>query len=152
MTEPYEKMNRRQLLKTTGARAVGAALAAIGLGSTIKGAEPDNGPDDLDMYDFLMPRVKFTHEKREVDRWNVRPGGDANLLRELSSVIRCKVKPIRQAYDWQPQWSASACRAGSVRNGVHDDIDPHLNCLLVFGPAKYAAATVAPATVKIRRA
>jgi len=80
-------------------------LAVAGLGSTIEGGEPYNGPDDLDKYDFLMPRVKFTHEKREVDRWNVRPGGDANLLRELSSVIRCRVKPIRQAYDWQPQWS-----------------------------------------------
>ena len=27
------------------------------------------------------------------------------MLRELSSVIRCRVKPIRRAYDWQPQWS-----------------------------------------------
>jgi len=101
-----EKISRRQLLKKAGGQAVGAALAATRLCSTIQAGEPDNGPDDLDKYDFLMPRVKFTHEKREVDRWNVRPGGDANLLREFSSVIRCRVKPIRQAYDWQPQWSA----------------------------------------------
>ncbi len=106
MKEQYEQMNRRQFLKSAGGRTVGAALVASGLGSTIRAGAPDNGPDDLDKYDFLMPRVKFTHEKREVDRWNVRPGGDANLLRELSAVIRCRVKPIRQAYDWQPQWSA----------------------------------------------
>ncbi|MHC4119793.1 MAG: DUF4159 domain-containing protein [Planctomycetota bacterium] len=106
MKQQHENMNRRQFLKIGGAKTVGAALAASGLDSTVIAAEPDNGPDDLDTYDFLMPRVRFTHEKREVDRWNVRPGGDANLLRELSSVIRCRVKPIRQAYDWQPQWSA----------------------------------------------
>jgi len=100
-----EKINRRQLLKKAGAEAVGSALVATGLCSTIQAGEPDNGPDDLDKYDFLMPRIKFTHEKREVDRWNVRPGGDANLLRELSSVIRCRVKPVRRAYDWEPQWA-----------------------------------------------
>ncbi|MEA3224527.1 MAG: DUF4159 domain-containing protein [Planctomycetota bacterium] len=106
MKEQYEQMNRRQFLKRSGGKTVGAALTATAFGSTIEAAEADNGPDDLDKYDFLMPRVKFTHEKREVDRWNVRPGGDANLLRELSAVIRCRVKPIRRAYDWQPQWSA----------------------------------------------
>ena len=100
-----EKISRRQLLKKAGGEAGGAALAATGFGSTIQAGEPDNGPDDLDKYDFLMPRVKFIHEKREVDRWNVRPGGDANLLRELSSVIRCRVKPVRRAYDWEPQWA-----------------------------------------------
>ena len=110
MKDEYEKTNRRQFLKKSGSRMAGAVFAAAGFGSIIEGANPDgypdNGPDDLDKYDFLMPRVKFTHEKREVDRWNVRPGGDANLLRELSSVIRCRVKPVRRAYDWQPQWSA----------------------------------------------
>ena len=27
------------------------------------------------------------------------------LLKELRSVIRCRVKPINGAYDWQPQWA-----------------------------------------------
>jgi hypothetical protein len=106
MKKLRENMNRRQLLKRAGAKTIGAALAMTGLNPTATAAEPYKGPDDLDIYDFVMPRVRFTHEKREVDRWNVRPGGDANLLRELSSVIRCRVKPIRRAYDWQPQWSA----------------------------------------------
>lgn len=103
-------LKRRQFLQASGRIIAGTALAATGLGAAAMGAAqdsyPDNGPDDLDKYDFLMPRVKFTHEKREVDRWDVRPGGDANLLRELSSAIRCRVKPIRRAYDWQPQWAA----------------------------------------------
>lgn len=109
MKNQYEHINRRQFLKKSGGTIVGAALTAAGVNSVVSGVGsegyPYSGPDDLDKYDFLMPRVKFTHEKREVDRWNVRPGGDANLLRELSSVVRCKTKPIRQAFDWHPQWS-----------------------------------------------
>jgi hypothetical protein len=105
MKQEHGQMNRREFLKTAGGTAVGVALATGGLDSALGGINPDEGADDLDKYDFLMPRVKFAHEKKEVDRWNVRPGGDANLLRELSSVIRCKVKPVRGAYDWQPQWA-----------------------------------------------
>jgi hypothetical protein len=104
MKQRQQKINRRQFLKASG----GIVLTAAGLGSAHGAESSDRGPDDLDMYDFLMPRVKFTHEKREVDRWNVRPGGDANLLRELSSVVRCKVKPVRRAYDWHPQWAAES--------------------------------------------
>ena len=98
-------MNRRQFLKTTGGTIVGAVLGAQAPALIAQQAYSQEYPDDLDRYDFLMPRVKYTHEEREVDKWNVRPGGDANLLRELSSVIRCKVKPIRGALDWQPQWA-----------------------------------------------
>ncbi len=105
MNQDQGQINRRQFLKTAGGTIVGAALAASGPALIAEQTYSSEYPDDLDRYDFLMPRVKFTHEKREVDRWNVRPGGDANLLRELSSVIRCKVKPIRRAYDWQPQWA-----------------------------------------------
>jgi hypothetical protein len=104
-----ENMNRRQFLTKSGGTIAGAALATTGICSAMSSAGPDgypdSGPDDLDKYDFLMPRVKFTHEQREIDKWNVRPGGDANLLRELSSVIRCKVKPVRRAFDWHPQWA-----------------------------------------------
>ena len=109
MKDRHEHMNRRQFLKRSGSAIAGAALAATQVSSATEGVGrdgyPDSGPDDLDKYDFLMPRVKFTHEKREIDRWNVRPGGDANLLRELSSAIRCRVKPVRQAFDWHPQWA-----------------------------------------------
>jgi len=103
--QEHGQMNRRQFLKTAGGTIAGAALATGGSALIAERTAHAEYSDDLDQYDFLMPRVKFTHEKREVDRWNVRPGGDANLLRELSSVIRCKVKPIRRAYDWQPQWA-----------------------------------------------
>ena len=105
MKQEQEQINRRQFLRTAGGTVLSTALAAAGLHTTTEGATSDEGPGDLDKYDFLMPRVKYSHESKEVDRWNVRPGGDANLLRELRSVIRCRVKPINGAYDWQPQWA-----------------------------------------------
>ena len=101
-----KKMDRRQFLKTTSGNLLSAAFAAGGLETVVNGSSYNESPDDLDTYDFLMPRVKFAHQRKEVDRWNVRPGGDANLLRELSAVIRCKVKPIKRARDWDPQWAA----------------------------------------------
>lgn len=106
MKQEQGQMNRRGFLRASCGTVVGAALATVGLDSTAKAVSSGKEPDDLDKYDFLMPRVKYAHEKKEVDRWNVRPGGDANLLRELSYVIRCRVKPIRGANDWQPQWAA----------------------------------------------
>ena len=105
MNEEQGQMDRRQFLKTAGGAVLGTACTAAGLASGVEESDSEKGPDDLDMYDFLMPRVKYAHESKEVDRWNVRPGGDANLLRQLRSVIRCKVKPIKGAYDWQPQWA-----------------------------------------------
>ena len=106
MDQHKDYINRRQFLKKAGGTIVGVSLAAGGSALIAEQSYPEEYPDDLDRYDFVMPRVKFTHEKREVDRWNVRPGGDANLLREFSSIIRCKVKPIRGALDWQPQWAS----------------------------------------------
>jgi len=106
MTLENKQMDRRQFLKTVGRNTLGAVFAAAGLEAVAQGATSNEGPHDLDEYDFLMPRVKYAHQRKEVDRWNVRPGGDANLLRELSAVIRCKVKPIRRVRDWDPQWAA----------------------------------------------
>jgi hypothetical protein len=106
MNQNYGHINRRQFLKKASGVILGASLTSGGSALTAKQAYPSEFPDDLDRYDFVMPRVKFTHEKREVDRWDVRPGGDANLLREFRSVIRCKVKPIKGALDWQPQWAS----------------------------------------------
>jgi hypothetical protein len=106
MNREQEKINRRQFLKTAGGAMLGAAFTPAALASAAEDLDSDKRPDDFDIYDFVMPRVKYAHESREVDRWNVRPGGDANLLRELRTVIRCKTKPILGAYDWQPQWAA----------------------------------------------
>jgi hypothetical protein len=66
-------------------------------------------PATHDEYDFVLARVRFKEEGMPgrgtgPDIWNVRPGGDANLLRELATVIRCHVKPI-QAFDWDPQYA-----------------------------------------------
>jgi len=105
MKQERKQMNRRKFLKKAGGTIIGAALTTVGLDSTVKAVSAGEEPDDLDKYDFLIPRVQYAHEKKEVDRWNVRPGGDANLLRELSYVIRCRVKPIRGVNDWQPQWA-----------------------------------------------
>jgi len=105
MNEEQGQMNRRQFLKTVERAVLGTACTAAGFASATEEWDSDKGPDDLDMYDFVMPRVKYAHESKEVDRWNVRPGGDANLLKRLRSVIRCRVKPINGAYDWQPQWA-----------------------------------------------
>lgn len=98
-------MNRRQFLDTTKRAMFGALITSAGLAPAVEESNSVEGPEDLDIYDFVLPRVRYAHESKEVDRWNVRPGGDANLLKELRSVIRCKVKPINGAYDWQPQWA-----------------------------------------------
>lgn len=129
MKNRLEHMNRRQFLKRSGGTIAGAALTTAGVGSAVGNlgpdGYPDNGPDDLDKYDFLMPRVRFKHEQREIDKWNVRPGGDANLLRELSSVIRCRVKPVRQAFDWHPQWATEGQLNAVVSFGEMKDIEKY---------------------------
>jgi type II secretory pathway pseudopilin PulG len=66
-------------------------------------------PATHDEYDFVLARVQFKEQGlpgqgKGPDVWNVRPGGDANLLRELAAVIRCHVKPV-QAFDWDPQYA-----------------------------------------------
>ncbi len=66
-------------------------------------------PATYDEYDFVLARVQFQEQGmpgrgKGPDVWNVRPGGDANLLRELSHVIRCHVKPV-PAFDWAPQYA-----------------------------------------------
>ncbi len=67
--------------------------------------------DDFDKYDFVMPRVQVSPLKvagrgESSDLWNVRPGGDKNLLTRLSSVIRCKTKPILNVKSgWDPMYA-----------------------------------------------
>jgi hypothetical protein len=69
-------------------------------------------PATYDDYDFVLARVQFKEQgkpgqSRGPDVWNVRPGGDANLLRELATVIRCNVRPIELGFfgDWDPQYA-----------------------------------------------
>jgi hypothetical protein len=76
-----------------------------------------------DEYDFVLARVQFQEQGspgygKGPDVWNVRPGGDANLLRELAAVIRCRVKPIEMGFfgDWDPQYA----------------VDGQLNAVLTF--------------------
>lgn len=86
------KINRRTFLETAAKTSISAAIIPTAL--TLFSNEPACAApekDDLDKYDFLMPRVKFDYDGRV--KWNVFPGADTNLLRELSQVIRCKTKP-----------------------------------------------------------
>ncbi|MBN1509856.1 MAG: DUF4159 domain-containing protein [Sedimentisphaerales bacterium] len=69
-------------------------------------------PATYDDYDFVLARVQFKEQgmpgyAKGPDIWNVRPGGDANLLRELSAAVRCKVKPVELSFfgDWDPQYA-----------------------------------------------
>lgn len=101
-------MHRRTFLKKAGRTVAAAAMMASSLGSADEQAAGTRSADDLHRYDFLLPRVKFAGQKirgKGPDVWNVRPGGDANLLKALESVIRCKVKPVEGANDWEPQYA-----------------------------------------------
>ncbi len=103
-------MKRRCFLRLAG----GMLLGGVGLS---RASEPpydpgaaSPGPTDLDEYDFILPRVQFVELPfkgfgKGPDLWNVRPGGDANLLREFSKVVRCRTKPIERAVDWDPQYA-----------------------------------------------
>ncbi len=121
-----EQMNRRTFLKAAS-KAVGTLAFVSGSLCAVAGQnEPEQEIDDLELYDFVMPRVKFMPYKRQGqqilsdDRWNNRPGGDANLLNRLSTVIRCRTKPILGANNWQPQWA----REGQLNAVVtFDDLD-----------------------------
>jgi hypothetical protein len=91
-------------------------------------------PTDLDRYDFILPRVRFVElpykgRGKGPDIWNVRPGGDANLLREFANVVRCRVKPIEATIDWQPQYA----HAGQLNAVVtFDEPDLFQRCPFLF--------------------
>jgi len=107
MNQRRADLSRRQFLKTTAGTVAGGATAFAAISSIVqRSASARPLDDDLDKYDFVMPRVKFADQKNVQDHWDVRPGGDANLLDELRSVIRCKVKPIRGTNGWLPQRAA----------------------------------------------
>jgi len=86
-------INRRDFLRIAGSAAISTTLAVSGVVSFAERIACGDDASDLDQYDFVMPRVKFAEQGREgqgrgPDFWNVRPGGDANLLDEFSTVIR----------------------------------------------------------------
>jgi hypothetical protein len=85
-------VNRRDFLADAARKAGLAAMAAAALALPQSGAFAAARHDDEDEYDFLMPRVKFQCDQTVTDTWNITPGGDRNLLEELSAVVRCKVK------------------------------------------------------------
>jgi hypothetical protein len=105
-----EQINRRTFLKTASSVCASLVFATGKLYASARQNAPAKPVDDLEMYDFVMPRVQITPLKQPgmvqgPDTWNVRPGGDANLLRWLSAVVRCTTKPINGVSDWQPQWA-----------------------------------------------
>ena len=106
-------MNRRTFLKKASGTAASLVFVSGKLYAAAKQQEYEQKIDDLEIYDFIMPRVKFPHIDRPgmsegPDYWSVRPGGDRNLLNRLSDVIRCRIKPIPNVeYDgFDPQYAA----------------------------------------------
>ena len=100
------EMSRRSFLGQAGRSLAGA----LGAGPLSEIASVQAQEADLDKYDFILARVRF--QEGQVpgatpgpDVWNVRPGGDANLLDELSRVVRCRIKPISGTQNWEPQYA-----------------------------------------------
>jgi len=93
-----EPLDRRGFLKQCGGAVVAAGLAA----ATPASAWGRGAADDLDSYDFLMPRVIFDCDRRVACPWNIYPGGDKHLLEEFSKTVRCKVKLEQPTDMYQP--------------------------------------------------
>jgi hypothetical protein len=105
-------MNRREFIQLAGKTILaGTALSGMAKASNMQPLPRGSVTDDYDRYDFVLPRVHMRETPYKgrgmgVDVWNVRPAGDANLLRELSTAIRCRVKPIQGTENWTPQIGA----------------------------------------------
>ncbi len=105
-----DNIGRRDFLKLAGATLLAATGSSRPVDPSYGPDAAQSGPTDLDQYDFVLPRVRFVElpfrgRGKGPDVWNVRPGGDANLLREFADVVRCRVKPIEGAIDWDPQYA-----------------------------------------------
>ena len=99
-----DNIRRRDFLKLAGGALLAAAGSSHAADPSYRSDAAQSDPADLDRYDFILPRVRlrelpFRGRAKGPDTWNVRPGGDANLLREVSKVVRCRVKPIEGAVD-----------------------------------------------------
>jgi hypothetical protein len=104
-------MNRRRFLKTAATAVAGTVLAgpgsALAARQVARAQRERESRDDLEQYDFILPRVRFKVQADVPDQWDVRPGGDANLLDELSKTVRCKTKRIHRTDNWQPDRARS---------------------------------------------
>lgn len=142
-------MTRRTFIKGIGRAGV---LAAVVPGMVAKASEYVSMVGDLDQYDFILPRVRFTEGQpngrtKGPDVWNVRPGGDANLLEELSSVLRCKVKPIVNTHEWQPQYAQAGQLNAVVTFDDFDTVKPY-PFLFMTGENYYSFSAKAKANFK----
>jgi hypothetical protein len=93
MSDGHAQFGRRRFLKTAGRTVTGAVLAAGPISAVSEDKAYGQNPDyDLEKYDFVLPRVKFSADEGPEDYWTVYAEADTNLLRSFSSVVRCKVK------------------------------------------------------------
>ncbi len=120
-------MKRREFLQLAGATLLTGATPSRGNDESTGPLYDQQEPTDYDRYDFVFARVQFVEQGvkgqgKGPDLWNVRPGGDANLLREFSRVIQCRVKPIGGTFDWNPQYA----REGQLNAVVRFDEPDHL--------------------------
>jgi hypothetical protein len=109
MSNRHAQFGRRRFLRTAGTTVTGAVLAAGPISAVGENKAYGQSPDyDLEKYDFVLPRVKFSADEGPEDYWTVYPEADTNLLRRFSSVVRCKVKltPDRRRRGVQSQLNA----------------------------------------------
>jgi hypothetical protein len=102
MSDVERKLFRREFLSKTGRTITGAVLAAGPVALGARQQSSGQSDDDLDRYDFLMPRVEFQATMRVGDRWNCFPGGDRNLLLAFRQEVRCEVKLPPNCRDDRP--------------------------------------------------
>ena len=93
-------MDRRRFIKVAGKTVAATAFGSAGP-SLLSPTSAYSASSRDDHYDFLMARVKFESESR---LWCASPGADKNLLRELSSVVRCKVKLPPDCSHYKPMF------------------------------------------------
>ncbi|MHC4638647.1 MAG: DUF4159 domain-containing protein [Planctomycetota bacterium] len=102
MIDAETQLYRREFLCKTGRTLAGATFAGSIIGATDQANAAAGETDELDKYDFLMPRVKFQCNMQVNDKWNAFPGGDQNLLRKFSEVVRCRVKNVPDCVNNEP--------------------------------------------------
>jgi hypothetical protein len=117
-----KNINRRTFLKTAGSIAAGLGLSSLPIPVLGQFFRSRPAQQDDKQYDFLLARVRFECDSRVPDLWNVYPGADLNLLTELTSTVRCKVKLPQYCTNETPQYGSD-----SQFNGVitFDDPEPY---------------------------
>lgn len=98
MNEEARSMDRRSFLRDTAVAAT--AIAGIAGAQAVE-CKPFV-PGDVDSYDFLFARICNNNPS-----WDYGPGGDKNLLEQLSDVLRVKVKLQPNVRDEYPEQGLS---------------------------------------------